>query len=64
MIDKVINYYKDRPIWQLLMALSLIGLILQDGVGYYDVLFWLSVTALPINYYIKGKVIVKVVDSE
>ncbi len=44
--------------WPLVMILSLIGSILEEGIGFHDTLFWLSVAVISIQHTLS-----KVVDE-
>lgn len=61
---KLVTGFLDRFMWPMVMILSWGGTLLEDGVGYYDVIFWLSVAVMSILNKLSGVTLVKVVEDE
>ncbi len=63
-VEKVLNVWEEVIVWRLVMVASLFGFLLEEGIGYYDVIFWVSMAVLSIRHTLSKVTLVRVVEDE
>lgn len=59
-VETVLGYIT----WLVLILVSFIGFFFEEGVGFYDILFWLGMAVVSIQNSLSKVNLVKVVEDE